>query len=142
MTEEAWLACGDASTLLSNAAGQASARKVRLALCGCLRAPAVWSLLIEPASRSAVEVGEDFAHGRANREQLGQARRLAHRFGHTSATRLARYVCSTDAILLPSVSLPVSYLRELRPPAVVLRDVFGNPFHPVAFSPEWRTTTA
>jgi len=24
----------------------------------------------------------------------------------------------------------------------LLRDIFGNPFRPVAFSPEWRTTTA
>ncbi|MBN9118131.1 MAG: hypothetical protein J0I06_03030 [Planctomycetes bacterium] len=24
----------------------------------------------------------------------------------------------------------------------MLRDVFGNPFRPVAFSPEWRTDTA
>ncbi|MBA4188861.1 MAG: hypothetical protein C0467_12760 [Planctomycetaceae bacterium] len=24
----------------------------------------------------------------------------------------------------------------------MVRDIFGNPFHPVAFSPEWRTSTA
>ncbi|MBN9120423.1 MAG: hypothetical protein J0I06_14915 [Planctomycetes bacterium] len=23
-----------------------------------------------------------------------------------------------------------------------MRDIFGNPFHPVTFSPEWRTDTA
>ncbi|MBM3979410.1 MAG: hypothetical protein FJ304_03850 [Planctomycetes bacterium] len=26
--------------------------------------------------------------------------------------------------------------------AVFLRDIFGNPFRPVAFAPEWRTDTA
>ncbi len=24
----------------------------------------------------------------------------------------------------------------------IIRDIFGNPFRPVAFSPEWRTSTA
>lgn len=24
----------------------------------------------------------------------------------------------------------------------LLRDIFSNPFHPIAFSPEWRTSTA
>ncbi|MCE9566333.1 MAG: hypothetical protein K8U57_30280 [Planctomycetes bacterium] len=26
--------------------------------------------------------------------------------------------------------------------AALLRDIFGNPFEPVTFSPEWRTSTA
>jgi hypothetical protein len=31
---------------------------------------------------------------------------------------------------------------ESRAQAVLLRDIFGNPFRPVAFAPEWRTDTA
>jgi hypothetical protein len=31
---------------------------------------------------------------------------------------------------------------ELAAQAVLVRDIFGNPFRPVAFSPEWRTDTA
>jgi hypothetical protein len=31
---------------------------------------------------------------------------------------------------------------ELKVQAVLLRDIFGNPFRPVTFEPEWRTSTA
>jgi hypothetical protein len=33
-------------------------------------------------------------------------------------------------------------LAEVAAQAALLRDVFGNPFRPVAFSPAWRTPTA
>ncbi len=33
-------------------------------------------------------------------------------------------------------------LVELESQAFLLRDIFGNPFRPVIFSPEWRTSTA
>jgi hypothetical protein len=36
----------------------------------------------------------------------------------------------------------VSYDRERCAQAGVLREIVGNPFHPVTFSPEWRTSTA
>jgi hypothetical protein len=32
--------------------------------------------------------------------------------------------------------------QELRSQAHLLRDIFGNPFRPVAFAPAWRTDTA
>ena len=35
-----------------------------------------------------------------------------------------------------------AYERELKSQTALLRDIFGNPFRPVAFSPEWRTSTA
>ena len=34
------------------------------------------------------------------------------------------------------------YLEERRYQAALLRDIFGNPFRPVIFSPQWRTDTA
>jgi hypothetical protein len=34
------------------------------------------------------------------------------------------------------------YFDERRYQAALVRDIFGNPFRPVAFSPEWRTDTA
>jgi hypothetical protein len=47
-----------------------------------------------------------------------------------------------DRNLLSFLHLPDGYLKQLRPPAGLLRDVFGNPFRPVAFDPTWRTPTA
>jgi hypothetical protein len=31
--------------------------------------------------------------------------------------------------------------QELRVQSDIIRDIFGNPFRPVAFDPEWRTNT-
>lgn len=59
---------------------------------------------------------------------------------------------ATEAAALdvgPSESLDIdleewarAYKCEQRKQAAFLRDIFGNPFRPVAFSPEWRTSTA
>jgi hypothetical protein len=43
---------------------------------------------------------------------------------------------------LPTDPPPPEYLAELRSQAALLRDIFGNPFRPAAFAPEWRTSTA
>jgi hypothetical protein len=47
-----------------------------------------------------------------------------------------------DRNLQSFLHLPDGYLKQLRPPAGPLRDVFGNPFRPVPFSPGWRTSDA
>jgi len=31
--------------------------------------------------------------------------------------------------------------QQLQPHAFCLRDIFGNPFHPLSFNPSWQTTT-
>ena len=36
----------------------------------------------------------------------------------------------------------VATVREASELAAILRDIFGNPFRPVAFDPAWRTSTA
>ena len=54
MTEAEWLACENAANLLAHLSGRISARKLRLAICACLRGPAVWPLLVSSCSRSAV----------------------------------------------------------------------------------------
>ncbi len=35
-----------------------------------------------------------------------------------------------------------AYAAEFERQATLLQDIFGNPFRPVTFSPEWRTSTA
>ena len=57
MTEAEWRAA-DATELLAHPPARPSARKVRLAYCACLRAPAVWPQLVSSSSRRAVAVSE------------------------------------------------------------------------------------
>lgn len=49
---------------------------------------------------------------------------------------------SEDAYTAALCAEGVSNTKELAVHANLFRDLFGNPFRPVAFSPEWRTDTA
>ena len=46
-----------------------------------------------------------------------------------------------DLITIPAERIAATVRRYTTHPAVYLRDIFGNPFRPVAFSPAWRTDT-
>jgi hypothetical protein len=43
---------------------------------------------------------------------------------------------------VPAERIEATVRRYTNHPAVYLRDIFGNPFRPVAFSPAWRTSIA
>src|SRR5262245_9712586 len=84
MTEWEWQACGDPERMLAHLQGRKrpalSDRKLRLFACACCRR--VWPLLIDPRSRRAVEVAEQFAEGRVGPLELDDAQLLAHEY-HT-----------------------------------------------------------
>ena len=63
MTEKDWLECADLEAMLKDlrTSGRASERKLRLFACGCCRR--IWHLLVNPASRRAVEITEQFVDG-------------------------------------------------------------------------------
>lgn len=73
----------------------------------------VWSLLSEQRSRNAVEVAEQFARGKATREELGAARNAAWAAAW-AATRAAAEAAAWDAT------------RDAQ--AEYLRSVVANPF--------------
>jgi hypothetical protein len=75
MTEAEWLACQKPQKLLAFLGSKAGSRKGRLFACACCRR--VWHLLVDRRSRSAVEVNERFADGRANQRALARAQREA-----------------------------------------------------------------
>jgi hypothetical protein len=60
----------------------------------------------------------------------------------TPAAYLANHVCVQDRNLLAYLYLPERCLRQLRPPAGLLRDVFGDPYRPAPFDPRWRSADA
>lgn len=130
-------------------------RKFRLFYCACCRIR--WSLL--PAlAQQAVETVERYADGLGNAKQLRAARRTAETVARatqpvpyadaynpaewevTNTVRLVIAAAAVNARLrLGSVSSawPVSGVEQV----TLLRELFGNPFHPISVEPSWLTPT-
>jgi hypothetical protein len=151
MTEDDWLTCADPNLLLDLLDGRASARKLRLFACACCRR--VKRLLDEQALR-AIEVAERYADGDLSTEALRAARLAAnpdrtrpYRWEETVALAAVREATcppsreaarraanAAAAAARSSVSDDESYWQSR-----FVRDIFGNPFRPVAVDPAWRT---
>src|SRR5262245_14835643 len=71
MTEQEWAECTDPTPMLEFLKRRASDRKLQLYLCGGCRHIA--HLFFDAASVAAIEVGEQFADGQADEEELGRA---------------------------------------------------------------------
>jgi hypothetical protein len=140
-----------------------SDRKLRLFAVACVRR--IWNLpqwnipaLNSGVSRAAVESAERNADGLEDETSLQRITKENYLFhpagcaiqfpaidaaGRTSvaasreaAVNLERWEETEgepDEIIL---------VRETRAQVSVLQDIFGNPFRPVVFDPEWRTSTA
>jgi hypothetical protein len=168
MTEAEWLACEDVAAMLKLIEGKASERKLRLFACACCRRVA--HHLSNPAYQQFVEVGEQYADGGVSFEECQAAHRIAYE-AYTLAVSgrgnnvdlavawatmprgergyLARYA---EIVAGNSCRLGDGWIRhrplnqqqrlEQAQQAALLRDIFGNSFRPVTFSPSWRTDTA
>ena len=149
MTEEEWLQCknpwlmlqhlSSCSRQIESWATGAIDRKLRLFGAECCRL--IWHEMGEGCHR-AVEAAERYAEGQAGSEALEIARMA--RLGDLNAFRAARlaagWAITRDRVILD--------LKDSRQKALairettLLREILGNPFRPVAFSPLWRTGTA
>ncbi len=139
--------------------GRPSDRKWRLLGVGCCRR--IWPHITETDCRRVVDVVESFADGGVPEAELKAVAAMAvdcgYRVHHDRC--LHRAYAATDALgrgvgmdatLEHSCSVAVGHAawavgderaNEMRTQSVLARCVFGNPFRPVAFSPEWRTST-
>ena len=157
MTEAEWLTCTDPSKMLEFLlAGRASERKARLFAVACCRR--IWHLLTDRGSRKALEVVQRYADGMANEADLESATTLA------LEPVLARSFCSRGPKPSAAEAVPgavwyaanraiswektTRYVAEMTAratdleaernfQAVLLHDIFGNPFRPIALNPSW-----
>jgi hypothetical protein len=141
--------------------GGGSSRKLRLFACACCRT--VWHLLADGRYRDAVGAAELAADGasvpdvaRVERRAFEAVREYdasdeyrqsqARRDGWVGylgcVYRAAAYAVGPDDG--SGLDLMTSYGADAAPSdsAPLLRDIFGNPFRPVAFDPAWRSPTA
>jgi hypothetical protein len=140
MTEAEWLACEDPEPLLEFLRSSASERKLRLL--GCARCD-----LSNPDPTNTAEAVR-FADGLATLDELRAAWGVTDSMPWSWPERGYEWVRTA----LPARPNPAH--RELDPDGFdrlvafrenvlrALRDIFGNPFRPVAFAPAWRTDTA
>jgi hypothetical protein len=159
MTEAEWLTATNPTMLcrlLCDQRGQSRSpigrRKLRLYACACCRR--AWHLLDDERSREAVELAERYADGVAPRAELdrmwngGRSGFLCHgvceQIGPAviHAPDTAAFILGLAADGAMKEGFRNAEAVERIAQVALLHDIFGNPFRPVTFSPEWRTDTA
>ena len=146
MTAEEWFATTDPWAMLREA--KASERKLRLFACGCVR------LLMEPDMdaqlRAGIDAVEQYADARTNpeRSQIKLARRIAKEsFPRGSLLEMVARISveeAAHAVVAECEKLDLvkwDWKTGYEARARLLRELFGNPFRPVTFAPEWLTST-
>ena len=139
MIEAEWLACTQPLKMLHFLRRRASERKFRLFACGSCRR--IWRCLPDERSRRAVEVAELFADERTDLDTLQTALHAAHvaRQEAESAGRWWNAAATAAAAAEANCQTGAERAAVTATDADAVRDVFGNPFRPVAFDPAWRT---
>ena len=153
MTEEEWLTTRDDPRDMLEFVENASSRKWRLWLCGCART--VWHILAE-AGRAATETAERFADGVATAEELTDALRRAYALvsntaGEPSPEDRAIWDALSATYTDPARAFDCALWNftvfgrgegcgEYGKYCDLVREMYGNPFRPVAFDPAWRTS--
>jgi hypothetical protein len=161
MTEQEWLSCTEPDPIWQFLKGKASARRVRLLAAACCRQ--FWPVyfrglrriaveVVEGLGREAVAVAERFADGLAPSEELARVRgaitaarveetgetpRSLHVQGHVVFWLLDWLVGSDQELfgIGPGFILGRGIEEwEQSQKAHFLRDIFGNPFRPVAIN--------
>ncbi len=163
ISEGQWLAAESWFPVCEAVQRRENARKMRLFGCACCRR--LGGLLADARSLAAVEVAERFADGAVTRAALDAARAAARAavsdLGQPeyrwepdgwAANAAEMVVHGTGKIYFQlaatraAEAIGQSGVRtnaaERALQLALLRDIFGKPFRPVTFAPDWRTDTA
>jgi hypothetical protein len=156
MTEEEWLACGDDYRMVEYLRGRASERKLRLVGLACCGFPREFC---DPRLTALAAVIERFAEGQATYQDVRLARETAviEPFEGGEFTPYDREVLVLDKFSAKdahwaldrflagfqyTLAAPEQSRWQPRPVwCQLIRDIFGNPFRPVAVEPAWLTST-
>jgi hypothetical protein len=163
MTEAEWLECADPQPMLNFLpdAGRADERKLRLFAVACCR-HLLRKVRVTPHAEEAVNLAERYADGGASAAELQTARWVTYSTAEHACYNAAEPdggVVMADAAacnaawaatehgasppdnngLSPVFNARLAVEQSLQ--CDIVRDIFGNPFCPVAFDPSWRTST-
>ena len=148
MTEKEWLRENDPTAMVASLRGIVSDRKLRLFACSCERAQNEnKGDRADASQRDWIKATEMFIEGVISPAEWERVRNGRHSTLHANshAEHASRGAC-VDAgrhnLHLGHEFDEANRAREAARQITVLRDVFGNPFQPVAFDPSLRTSTA
>jgi hypothetical protein len=162
MTEAKWLVCGDPRPMLDILAGASSVRKWRLfAVESC---QLILKVFDYPDLEDAVAFGSTMAEGNDQADWsifdlvrevvdwgLGEMCETLNNIAMAVEVTIQPHVLSVDDGRRVVESISAAYTEgdpdstgnnDFCAQAKLLREIFGNPFRPVTFSPQWRTDTA
>ena len=160
MTEAEWLACERPRRMIGFLRNDVSDRKLRMFAVAWACGYVMMSGTNEPSAWRAIEACEQFTDGTISEEELITARgpvyddsKRLHDAGKGNSPSLRGIALAAVCIASgPTIHYVVSQVVQLLGYQVggvqredevsILRDIFGNPFRPVTFSPSWRTSTA
>lgn len=136
MTEAEWLECTDPLHLIDSILDGASPRKLRLLACACLIAVD----RLNDVQRRIISVGERFADGDGETEVA--ALRSSTVFRNPRYQHLTLLLADdVSRTFRPVFSHEYMLARGTHAYCTIIRDIFGNPFRPVAFESAWLTET-
>jgi hypothetical protein len=166
MTEEEWEATSNQSQsmlhtlrILKFNRSTSGNRRLRLFAVACCRY--FTHLLPHPALNQAVEIAEEFAEGLRTRRDLQTSfhevepmrdvrfftnLRIEERCAIDMAVSTTHFQAYESAFSMTCSPHPLADVQPARDAEKTIcdlfRDIFGNPFRPVAFDAAWRTSTA
>lgn len=137
MNEAQWLASADPRQMIQRLRSRASARKLQLFVCACLRQAGIAS------QDGAVAMSERFVEGEVSEAELDDAWRHSSCPASLEPQRMAWDIARMSRWLAPLVAWRIRRAQDtaadslMGPQCDLLREIFGNPFRPVVIDPLW-----